>query len=141
LNPRDLGESVQVLVRDLPDYLASAYPDLALADFPLRWIRCAPRRSPPTSPPMPSPARPGDRWFVIGTSPWANPEANDLGMFCYWATVVALPRLLPTGGRICGCRRGDQGVRRLAVAALTIGLLTPQSLGSSRWWWWSATPG
>jgi hypothetical protein len=29
------------------------------------------------------------QWFVIGNSPWANPGQR-LGMFAYWATVLAL---------------------------------------------------
>jgi hypothetical protein len=39
-------------------------------------------------------------WFVIGLSPWSNPEANpflmllfQLGMFSFWASVAFLPRL------------------------------------------------
>jgi hypothetical protein len=39
-------------------------------------------------------------WFLIGLSPWSNPEANpflmllfQLGMFSFWASVAFLPRL------------------------------------------------
>src|SRR5262245_26493710 len=39
-------------------------------------------------------------WFLIGLSPWSNPEANpvamlvfQLGMFSFWATVAFAPRL------------------------------------------------
>jgi hypothetical protein len=69
-------------------------------------------------------------WFVIGNSPWANPEANDLGMFAYWATVLAMPRLM------LDPRPHLYPVRRAAVAAfaayafgaLAVGVLTPQPL-------------
>ena len=40
-------------------------------------------------------------WFLIGLSPWSNPDANpflmllfQLGMFSFWATVAFAPRLL-----------------------------------------------
>jgi len=39
-------------------------------------------------------------WFIIGLSPWSNPDANpflmlgfQLGMFSFWATVAFAPRL------------------------------------------------
>ena len=39
-------------------------------------------------------------WFLIGLSPWSNPEAHpgamfifQVGMFSYWATVSFVPRL------------------------------------------------
>jgi hypothetical protein len=39
-------------------------------------------------------------WFLIGLSPWSNPDANpllmlvfQLGMFSFWATVAFAPRL------------------------------------------------
>ena len=126
-----------VLVRQsFPDYLftLAAYPViLALAYGPMRWIE---RRMPtPQSADLAVYTFAGlaglaIEWFIIGNSPWANPDANDLGMFAYWATVLAMPRLL--------LDRRDylRPVRRAAAvafaafsaAALTIGLLTPQAL-------------
>ncbi|RPI38884.1 MAG: hypothetical protein EHM59_22710 [Betaproteobacteria bacterium] len=126
-----------VLVRQsLPDYLftLAAYPlILALTYWPLRWIE---QRMPSElSADVAVYAVAGFiglaiEWFMIGNSPWANPEANDLGMFAYWATVLAMPRLL-LDARPC-----IRPVRRAAVvafaayaaAALTIGFLTPQPL-------------
>src|SRR4030042_1678032 len=80
-----------VLVRQsLPDYLftLAAYPAiLALTYFPLRWIE---RRMPSElAADMAVYALAGMLGlamggFVIGNSPWANPERNDLGMFGYW---------------------------------------------------------
>lgn len=126
-----------VLVRQsVPDYLftLAAYPViLALAYGPLRWIE---RRLPgPLAAEVGVYAFAGlaglaIEWFIIGNSPWANPDANDLGMFAYWATVLAMPRLL------LDRRAYLRPVRRAAAvafaafsaAALTIGMLTPQAL-------------
>ncbi len=30
-------------------------------------------------------------WFLIGNSPWGNPDAHQIGMFAYWACMVAVP--------------------------------------------------
>lgn len=30
-------------------------------------------------------------WFLIGNSPWGNPQASQLGMFAYWASMVVVP--------------------------------------------------
>jgi hypothetical protein len=126
-----------VLVRQsVPDYLftLAAYPViLALAYGPLRWIE---RHLPgPLAADVSVYAFVGlaglaIEWFIIGNSPWANPDASDLGMFAYWATVLAMPRLL--------LDRRDylRPVRRAAAVAfaafgagaLWIGLLTPQAL-------------
>jgi hypothetical protein len=126
-----------VLVRQsLTDYLftLAAYPAiLALTYSPLRWIE---RRMPSEpSADMAVYAIAGllgltIEWFVIGNSPWANPEANDLGMFAYWATVLAMPRLM------LDARPHLRPVRRAAAAAfaayalgaLAVGVLTPQPL-------------
>lgn len=126
-----------VLVRQsVPDYLftLAAYPViLALAYGPLRWIE---RHLPgPLAADVGVYALAGlaglaIEWFIIGNSPWANPDANDLGMFAYWATVLAMPRLL------LDRRAYLRPVRRAAAvafaafsaAALLIGLLTPQAL-------------
>ncbi|MBM3123175.1 MAG: hypothetical protein FJZ97_13475, partial [Chloroflexi bacterium] len=73
-----------VLVRQsVPDYLftLAAYPFiLALSYGPLRWIA---RRMPtPLSADLAVYAVAGlvglaIEWFIIGNSPWANPDAND----------------------------------------------------------------
>lgn len=126
-----------VLVRQsLPDYLftLAAYPViLGLTYLPLRWVE---QRMPSeVSADVAVYAVAGltglaIEWFVIGNSPWLNPEANDLGMFCYWATVLAMPRLL-LDARPC-LRRVRRSAAVVfvayAVVALTIGFLTPQPL-------------
>jgi hypothetical protein len=30
-------------------------------------------------------------WFLIGNSPWGNPDANQPGMFAYWACMALVP--------------------------------------------------
>lgn len=30
-------------------------------------------------------------WFVIGNSPWGNPDASNVGMFAYWACMIVVP--------------------------------------------------
>jgi hypothetical protein len=32
-------------------------------------------------------------WFLIGNSPWGNPDANQLGQFAYWACMALVPLL------------------------------------------------
>ncbi len=33
-------------------------------------------------------------WFLIGNSPWGNPDASQIGMAAYWAGMVIVPWLL-----------------------------------------------
>jgi hypothetical protein len=124
-----------VLVREsVPDYLftMAAYPAiLALAFLPMRWIER--RMSTPLAADIAVYAFAGFaglaiEWFVIGNSPWAKPEANDLGMYCYWATVLAMPRLLLDRRPYLRPVRRAVGITFVAyaAAALTIGLLAPQ---------------
>jgi hypothetical protein len=126
-----------VLVRQsVPDYLftLAAYPViLALTYGPLSWIERhlrGPLAAAVGVYALAGLAGVAIEWFIIGNSPWANPDANDLGMFAYWATVLAMPRLL------LDQRAYLRPVRRAAAvafaafsaAALLIGLLTPQAL-------------
>ncbi len=30
-------------------------------------------------------------WFLIGNSPWGNPQASQIGMFAYWACMALVP--------------------------------------------------
>lgn len=125
-----------VLVRqDIDGYLftLAAYPlIILLAWIPMRWIERRART-----------AMHADvsillfagltglaiEWFLIGNSPWQNPQAHDLGMFCYWAVVLAMPRLLLDE------RPHLRGVRCaagmcfpvFAVFALALGFATPQA--------------
>lgn len=33
-------------------------------------------------------------WFLIGNSPWGNPDASQIGMAAYWACLVIVPLIL-----------------------------------------------
>lgn len=33
-------------------------------------------------------------WFLIGNSPWGNPDAGQLGMAAYWACLVVVPLIV-----------------------------------------------
>ena len=37
-------------------------------------------------------------WFIIGNSPWGNPEAIQIGMFSFWAAVAFMPRIFTIEG-------------------------------------------
>jgi hypothetical protein len=68
-------------------------------------------------------------WFILGNSPWQNPEANDLGMFCFWTVVLAMPRLLLDNRPHLRSVRRAVGVcfPAFAAAALAVGFATPQA--------------
>ncbi len=126
-----------VLVRhSVADYLftLAAYPViLALAWAPTRWIeRHAPTRLQADLAIYLLAGLVGlaIEWFVIGNSPWANPEANDPGMFCYWATVLAMPRLLLDRRIYLRHVRVEAAIAFLlyAALALAIGHATPEPL-------------
>ena len=36
-------------------------------------------------------------WFLIGNSPWSNPDAAQLGMAAYWACLVVVPLIVLDG--------------------------------------------
>ena len=33
-------------------------------------------------------------WFLIGNSPWGNPDASQIGMAAYWACLVVVPLIV-----------------------------------------------
>ena len=67
-------------------------------------------------------------WFLIGNSPWGNPDADQLGMFSFWATVCFGPRIFLND------RKGVAGVKRgikmfffiYAVISTVMGIVLPQ---------------
>ena len=32
-------------------------------------------------------------WYLMGNSPWANPDANQIGMFSFWVAVTFMPKI------------------------------------------------
>jgi hypothetical protein len=76
-------------------------------------------------------------WFLIGLSPWSDPQANpalmlifQLGMFSFWATVGFAPRLFTTPGDLSS--RTRKGILRFYIpyfiVVYLIGFLLPQQL-------------
>jgi hypothetical protein len=76
-------------------------------------------------------------WFLIGLSPWSNPNANpglmlafQLGMFSFWATVAFAPRIFVDTSKV------SQSIRRTILKfyipyflfTYIIGLLIPEQL-------------
>jgi hypothetical protein len=62
----------------------------------------------------------GIEWFLIGLSPWSDPEADpvlmllfQLGMFSFWATVAFAPRLFLAPGE--PARRARRAILRFYV--------------------------
>lgn len=37
-------------------------------------------------------------WFVIGNSPWGNPDAIQIGMFAFWVALAFMPRIFIDDG-------------------------------------------
>jgi hypothetical protein len=54
-------------------------------------------------------------WFAIGNSPWGNPDASQVAMFAYWASMALAPVVV---------LEGAPRLRRqlLAVALVYLGL-------------------
>lgn len=65
-------------------------------------------------------------WFLIGNSPWGNPDANQIGMAAYWAGMVLVPWLLiDSDPRLRPLKRviGFYALGYVALAALGQGLI------------------
>ncbi len=67
----------------------------------------------------------GVEWFLIGNSPWGNPDAGQLGMAAYWACLVVVPLIV-----VDGDARLRPLKRRIAVyaAVYTLAVLLGQWL-------------
>lgn len=69
-------------------------------------------------------------WAIIGNSPWGNPDANQLGMFSFWAAVFMMPKIFidQTPSR----QKLKTSIARYFIAyALTttlLGFILPQNL-------------
>lgn len=65
-------------------------------------------------------------WFLIGNSPWGNPDASQVGMAAYWAGMVLVPWLLiDPDPRLCALKRaiGFYALGYVALVALGQGLI------------------
>jgi len=62
-------------------------------------------------------------WFLIGNSPWGNPDAVQIGMFAYWSCMVLVPVVLLDELTVPGCtatRRRQVLVCALGYTALAL---------------------
>lgn len=76
-------------------------------------------------------------WFLIGLSPWSDPDANfivmlvfQLGMFSFWATVAFIPRLFLKPGELNG--RVRKSILKFYIPyfliAYLLSLMAPEAL-------------
>lgn len=82
-------------------------------------------------------------WFVIGLSPWSNPDANpflmllfQLGMFSFWASVAFAPRLMTSPQELS--RNVSRSILMFYLPCFlliyVIGLAMPQQPPERRFW-------
>ena len=59
-------------------------------------------------------------WFLIGNSPWGNPDASQIGMAAYWACLVVVPLIaIDPDSRLRPLKR-RVGIYALAYAGLVM---------------------
>lgn len=59
-------------------------------------------------------------WFLIGNSPWGNPDASQIGMAAYWACMVIVPLIAIDRDPRLGPLRRPVAVYALGYAALIL---------------------
>lgn len=62
-------------------------------------------------------------WVIIGNSPWSNPDANQLGMFSFWAAVFMMPKIF------INQTPNNQGLKTSITRYFTVYALTTTLLG------------
>ncbi len=69
-------------------------------------------------------------WFLIGNSPWGNPQASQIGMFAYWSAMVVVPFVcLRPDVRLAGLKKTIlASVLLYTIAALLIQLIPNATL-------------
>jgi hypothetical protein len=50
-------------------------------------------------------------WFVVGNSPWRNPQASQIGMWSFWTAIAVLPTINLTNPQLA---------RRIALSLVVI---------------------
>lgn len=63
-------------------------------------------------------------WFLIGNSPWGNPDASQIGMAAYWACLVIVPLIAIDP---------EPRLRPLRRATATYGLLYTTLIALGQW--------
>ncbi|MCX7609813.1 MAG: DUF5696 domain-containing protein [Anaerolineales bacterium] len=67
-------------------------------------------------------------WFLIGNSPWGNPQASQVGMFAYWACMALVPLMFLLQ------RRSVQGfIVRYGLVYIVLVLLGQSLIADSDW--------
>ncbi len=61
-------------------------------------------------------------WFVIGNSPWQNPDAIQWGMFVYWAGLFMVPRILTDGREVVRSLRRTIQITYVIYSAVHLAL-------------------
>ncbi|NUM25863.1 MAG: hypothetical protein HUU49_04590 [Candidatus Buchananbacteria bacterium] len=69
-------------------------------------------------------------WTIIGNSPWSNPDANQLGMFSFWAAVFMMPKIFTDKNEHLKNLKKNITYYFVAYALITtpLGLVLPQNL-------------
>lgn len=66
-------------------------------------------------------------WFMIGNSPWQNPDANQAGMFAFWVALTFMPRIFTDEEHdVAGLKRGIKKIyAAYAIITTIVGLILP----------------
>ena len=67
-------------------------------------------------------------WFLIGNSPWGNPDANQLGQFAYWACMALVPLMF-----LMEKRHLQTFILRYALVYIGLALLGQFAIPSPDW--------
>jgi hypothetical protein len=67
-------------------------------------------------------------WFLIGNSPWGNPEASQVGMFAYWACMALVPLMF-----LLGKIRLQTFILRYGLVYTALALLGQFAIQSYEW--------
>lgn len=59
-------------------------------------------------------------WFLIGNSPWGNPQASQVGMAAYWACLVIVPLIMIDPDRRLRSLKGYIALYALLYTALAL---------------------
>jgi hypothetical protein len=67
-------------------------------------------------------------WFLIGNSPWGNPDASQPGMFAYWACMALVPLMFLMGNHPL-----QTFILRYALIYIALALLGQFAIRSPDW--------
>lgn len=67
-------------------------------------------------------------WFLIGNSPWGNPDASQVGMFAYWACMALVPLMF-----LMQKRPLQTFIIRYSMLYIALALLAQFTIPSPEW--------